>query len=69
MATNRWKEFAYEGVWDISNGQLVTWLTKSSEPSAYPIGRTNRLKIIELNATTLIHIDGLSGLTNTLHRL
>jgi hypothetical protein len=68
VATNQAKKFAYKGTWDIRNGELVMCLTQSSEPQFQAVGQTNRLQILKLNSTTLVHFDPSLGQTNTLHR-
>jgi hypothetical protein len=67
-ASNQVKKFAYKGTWGISNGELLMCLTDSSEPQFQPVGQTNRLRILELSSTTLVHFDFSLGQTNTLHR-
>ena len=67
-ATNQVKKFAYKGTWGINNGELLMCLTQSSEPQFQAVGQTNRLQILKLNSTTLVHFDPSLGQTNTLHR-
>jgi len=67
-ATNQAKRFAYKGTWGIRNGELLMCLTQSSEPQVQGVGHTNRLQILKLNSTTLVHFDASLGQTNTLHR-
>jgi hypothetical protein len=67
-ATNQAQKFDYKGTWDIKNGVLLMCLTQSSEPQFQAVGQTNRLQILKLNNTILVHFDPYLGQTNTLHR-